>query len=67
MIRDGNFTGNERFEGFCIELLQTIAATVGFEYTLQLVPDGKYGVFDFDTGEWNGIVRQLMDKVWLGT
>ncbi|XP_034244702.1 glutamate receptor ionotropic, kainate 2-like, partial [Thrips palmi] len=64
MLRDGhaNLTGNERFEGFCIELLQTIAATVGFEYTLQLVPDGKYGVFDLDSGEWNGIVRQLMDK-----
>ncbi|KAK3923821.1 Glutamate receptor ionotropic, kainate 1 [Frankliniella fusca] len=67
MLRDGwaNLTGNDRFEGFCIELLQTIAATVGFEYTLQLVPDGKYGVFDLDTGEWNGIVRQLMDKVTL--
>nr|WBU77235.1 ionotropic receptor [Odontothrips loti] len=69
MLRDGhaNMTGNDRYEGFCIELLQTIAATVGFEYTLQLVPDGKYGVFDLESGEWNGIVRQLMDKVTVTT
>lgn len=41
---------------------------VGFAYRIELVPDGKYGVYDYETGEWNGIVRQLMDKVsvWIG-
>lgn len=38
---------------------------VGFAYRIELVPDGKYGVYDYETGEWNGIVRQLMDKVSL--
>lgn len=51
------------FEGFCIDLLRLIAEIVGFDYEIELVPDGKYGVYDLDTGEWNGIVRQLMDKV----
>lgn len=51
------------FEGFCIDLLRMIADIVGFEYEIELVPDGKYGVYDLETGEWNGIVRQLMDKV----
>lgn len=55
--------GNDKYEGFCIDLLREIAAMVGFEYRIELVPDGKYGVIDLDTGEWNGIVRQLMDKV----
>lgn len=58
-----NLSGNLRYEGFCIDLLKNIAAMVGFEYRIELVPDGKYGVIDMDTGEWNGIVRQLMDKV----
>lgn len=58
-----NLTGNARYEGFCIDLLRHIAAMVGFEYRIELVPDGKYGVIDLETGEWNGIVRQLMDKV----
>lgn len=55
--------GNERYEGFCIDLLREIASMVGFEYRIELVPDSKYGVIDLETGEWNGIVRQLMDKV----
>lgn len=63
MRAQGNLTGNERYEGFCIDLLRMIASMVGFEYRIELVPDGKYGVYDLDTGEWNGIVRQLMDKV----
>lgn len=58
-----NLIGNDRYEGFCIDLLREIAKMVGFEYRIELVPDGKYGVIDLDTGEWNGIVRQLMDKV----
>ncbi|XP_034937013.1 glutamate receptor ionotropic, kainate 2-like isoform X2 [Chelonus insularis] len=63
MLRNsGNFTGNERYEGFCIDLLREIARMVGFAYKIELVPDGKYGVYDYETGEWNGIVRQLMDK-----
>lgn len=67
MLRNtGNFSGNERYEGFCIDLLREIASMVGFTYRIELVPDGKYGVYDYETGEWNGIVRQLMDKVCLG-
>lgn len=54
---------NELFEGFCIDILRLIAKMVGFEYNIKLVPDGKYGVYDLETGEWNGIVRELMDKV----
>lgn len=54
---------NSDFEGFCIDILQQIAKMVGFDYKIKLVPDGKYGVYDFETGEWNGIVRELMDKV----
>lgn len=60
-----DLSGNSRYEGFCIDLLKEIATMVGFEYRIELVPDGKYGVIDLETGEWNGIVRQLMDKVIL--
>lgn len=56
-------TENDNFEGFCIDLLRLIAEMVGFDYSIELVPDGKYGVYDLETGEWNGIVRELMDKV----
>lgn len=60
---DQNLTGNARFEGFCIDFLRWIAGQVGFNYEIRLVPDHKYGVFDQDTKEWNGIVKELMEKV----
>lgn len=60
---DKNLTGNARYEGFCIDLLKSIATQVGFEYTIRLVPDHMYGVYDPETKQWNGIVRELMEKV----
>ena len=38
----------------------------GFHYSLYLVPDNLYGVFDHETKEWNGIVRQELFHVRLG-
>ncbi|CAH0390027.1 unnamed protein product, partial [Bemisia tabaci] len=63
MVReDKNLTGNARYEGFCIDLLKTIATQVGFHYAIRLVPDNMYGVYDNEKKEWNGIVRELIDK-----
>lgn len=60
---DKNLTGNARFEGFCIDLLHGIAKQIGFQYTIKLVPDRMYGVFDPETKQWNGIVRELIERV----
>lgn len=63
-LRKGeNLTGNARFEGFSVDLLKLIAEVVGFNYVLEVVPDGKYGTLDPGTGEWNGVIKQLSDKV----
>ncbi|XP_050512412.1 glutamate receptor ionotropic, kainate 2-like isoform X2 [Diabrotica virgifera virgifera] len=55
-----NFTGNSRFYGFCIDILDRISQEVGFDYLLDLVPDRKYGARDPHSGTWNGMVSQLM-------
>ncbi|XP_017872751.1 PREDICTED: glutamate receptor ionotropic, kainate 2-like, partial [Drosophila arizonae] len=55
-----NYTGNERFYGFCVDILENISHEVGFDYILDLVPDRKYGAKDPETGQWNGMVAQLM-------
>ncbi len=57
---DGDFA-NE-YEGFCVDLLAEIAEIVKFKYQFKLVPDKKYGAPDKD-GNWNGMVRELMDQV----
>lgn len=58
-----NYTGNARFYGFCVDLLARVSREVGFDYIIDLVPDRKYGAQDPATGEWNGMVLQLMKHV----
>ena len=61
--KDGiKYTGNDRYEGFCIDLLKEMAAIIGFDYQIEVVPDGRYGV-KHRNGEWDGIVKQLIDRV----
>ncbi|XP_056330776.1 glutamate receptor ionotropic, kainate 3 [Danio aesculapii] len=57
---DKALVGNDRFEGFCIDLLKELASILGFSYEIHLVPDGKYG-FQDDKGQWNGMIRELME------
>ena len=64
MLRHGkNYTGNNRFYGFAIDLLEEVARISKFSYIVDLNPDGVYGVKNPVTGEWNGIVKQLMAHV----
>ncbi|TKS81579.1 Glutamate receptor ionotropic, kainate 2 [Collichthys lucidus] len=53
--------GNDRFEGYCIDLLRELANILGFTYEVRLVEDGKYGAQEENTGQWNGMVKELMD------
>ncbi|XP_042214385.1 glutamate receptor ionotropic, kainate 2-like isoform X2 [Homarus americanus] len=53
--------GNDRFEGFCVDLIHEISLIRGFNYTFRKVADGSYGTKNRETGEWNGIVRELLD------
>ncbi|CDQ72280.1 unnamed protein product [Oncorhynchus mykiss] len=57
---DKALVGNDRFEGFCIDLLKELASILGFTYEIRLVPDGKYGSQD-DKGQWNGMIKELME------
>ncbi|XP_023364182.1 glutamate receptor ionotropic, kainate 2 isoform X1 [Otolemur garnettii] len=53
--------GNDRFEGYCIDLLRELSTILGFTYEIRLVEDGKYGAQDDANGQWNGMVRELID------
>ncbi|KTG39594.1 hypothetical protein cypCar_00012498, partial [Cyprinus carpio] len=37
--------GNDRFEGYCIDLLRELAAILGFTYEIRLVEDGNLSLF----------------------
>ncbi|XP_053959026.1 ionotropic receptor 25a isoform X1 [Anastrepha ludens] len=59
IIKDENTP--KGYKGYCIDLINEIAEIVHFDYTIQEVEDGKFGNMD-EKGEWNGIVKKLMDK-----
>ncbi|XP_077089375.1 glutamate receptor 1b isoform X1 [Siphateles boraxobius] len=52
--------GNDKYEGYCVELAAEIAKHVGYSYRLELVGDGKYGARDAETLMWNGMVGELV-------
>ena len=64
MLKKGahNLTGNERYEGYAVELTQRISQILGFSYEIYIVPDGMFGAPQGD-GHWNGIIGELLKGV----
>jgi hypothetical protein len=52
--------GNEKYEGFVVDLAREIAAIVGFNYTI--VPTNAHGSVD-KNGQWNGMIKELLEEV----
>ena len=58
-----NLVGNEGFEGYAVELIHEIANVLGFNYTFKWVDDGKHGSKSQETGDWNGMMGELLSQV----
>ncbi|CAG0881433.1 unnamed protein product [Darwinula stevensoni] len=54
-----NDTVENRYEGYLIDVLNTLAENLNFTFTLTVVKDGKYGAVE-PSGSWNGIVGEVM-------
>ncbi|KAH9418715.1 hypothetical protein DERP_004041, partial [Dermatophagoides pteronyssinus] len=52
--------GNERFEGYIIDLVEELSKILGFKYIFKLVDDGVYGTNE--NGEWNGLIGEVIKK-----
>ena len=65
MLRETSeqMTGNDRYEGFCVDLIHEISEILGFNYTLKIADDGQHGKFDKKLGRWNGMIGELLDQV----
>lgn len=55
--------GNDRYEGFAVDLVDGISKMLGFKYVLRLVDDNKHGSYNKETKKWNGLVKELLDRV----
>ncbi len=49
-----------------MDLLEALAERIGFRYTIYLVEDGYFGVKDKTINQWNGMVRDLVERVRQG-
>jgi hypothetical protein len=59
-LNNKNLTDKEKYEGYCIDLLEKISSICNFTYRIKLVDDGFHG--SLVNGKWNGIVGELIDK-----
>lgn len=62
MLRESSFskTGNERFEGYAVDLIHELSKILHFNYQIKLVADGAYGRYDNLTKTWNGMIGELI-------
>ena len=54
--------GNDRFEGYIVDMLERLARKAEFSYVIQLVADNKFGR-RLESGRWNGMIREVMESV----
>ncbi|CAG0883411.1 unnamed protein product [Cyprideis torosa] len=50
----------EKFEGYCIDLINEIKVLMNFEYTIYPVEDGKFGALSETNKSWNGMIKDLI-------
>ena len=63
------YKGNDRFEGYIMDLLERIKTHVkglDFDYEVELVPDGNFGIKKRYSDIWTGMVGEVVRKVSLG-
>ena len=63
-------TGNQIYEGYCKDLVERLAADLGFTYEIRQVKDGEYGAElkkanETEDGKplWNGMIGEVMRGV----
>ena len=58
----GMYSGNDRYEGFIVDMLDRLSDMMQFKYQLTLVKDKRYGFRRAD-GTWDGMIGELVRDV----
>ncbi len=53
------------FSGFVVDLVKALADAMHFKYIIKEVSDGGYGSLDPKTGNWNGMIGDILASVRL--
>ncbi|KAB0802246.1 hypothetical protein PPYR_04432 [Photinus pyralis] len=54
--------GNNIFEGYVKDLLDGITEILNASYELSLVEDGYHGNYDPKKREWNGLIKEILER-----
>lgn len=54
---------NDGLEGYSMDLIHAISEILNFKYEFYLVKDDKYGSLNPVTKQWDGIIKDLLDRV----
>jgi len=55
--------GNERYEGFAIDIIHEMSKILGFNYTFEVQSDNMYGSLNKTTKKWDGMIGRIMSGV----
>eukprot|EP00092_Neocalanus_flemingeri_P008248 GFUD01008893.1.p1 GENE.GFUD01008893.1~~GFUD01008893.1.p1 ORF type:complete len:317 (-),score=74.96 GFUD01008893.1:253-1176(-) len=53
-------TGNDKYEGFIMDMLAELATRLECKFSVHLVPDNRYGAYDPDTKSWTGMIAEVL-------
>ena len=54
--------GNERFEGYCIDMIVAVAHRINFTFEIRELQSKAYGSL-LDNGSWTGMIGQILNGV----
>lgn len=54
--------GINNYQGFIADLLKELSKQLKFKYTLELADDGGYGSYNKTSGEWSGMIGELISQ-----
>lgn len=65
MLKDTSveLTGNDRFEGYAIDLIEELSTILNFDYEIILQHDGNYGIHNNETKRWDGMIGKIIAGV----
>ena len=58
-----NLNKKYNWVGLVPDILEFLASNLNFTYELELSRDGTWGYYDQSTGEWSGIIKDVVDGV----
>ncbi|OAD62633.1 Glutamate receptor, ionotropic kainate 2 [Eufriesea mexicana] len=53
-------TGNDRYEGFGIDIIQELSKMLGFNYTFEVQADNVYGSYSKKARKWTGMLGKII-------